>query len=170
MIVQPTDIAIFLVSFAACGYCIVLSRRLKALQNTKDGLGATILALSKSVSAVSSAAQDTRAQTGELANRLSLVMKEAEGTLARLSEAKDALEAGRVQHEGEVTAARQELKQNLDEVVRRADDKMIEIATLMKQLKASEPREPRTPRLRPRSADFLFEDDETTPARRKTGS
>ena len=41
--IQPTDIAIFLVSFAACVYCFILSRRLKALQDTRDGLGATSL-------------------------------------------------------------------------------------------------------------------------------
>ena len=60
MSIQPTDIAIFLVSFAACIYCFVLSKRLKALQNTKDGLGATITALSTSIAQMSSTTQDTR--------------------------------------------------------------------------------------------------------------
>ena len=68
--IQPIDIALFLVSLAACIYCVQLSRRLKSLQDTRDGLGATIMAMNKSVSAVSSATQETRNQAGELASRL----------------------------------------------------------------------------------------------------
>lgn len=82
--IQPIDIAIFLVSFAACIYCILLSRRLKSLQDTRDGLGATIMAMNKSVSAISSATFETRAQAGELADRLSRLMKEANETCARM--------------------------------------------------------------------------------------
>ena len=68
---EPTDIAIVLVSFAACVYCFVLNRRLKALQNTKDGLGATIMAMSKSIAAMSNSTQETRSHVGEMAVRLS---------------------------------------------------------------------------------------------------
>ena len=81
--IQPIDIALFLVSLAACIYCVQLSRRLKSLQDTRDGLGATIMAMNKSVSAVSSATQETRNQAGELASRLSQLMKEADQTCER---------------------------------------------------------------------------------------
>ena len=69
MSIQPTDIAIFLVSFAPCIYCFVLSKRLKALQNTKDGLGATITALSTSISQMSSTTQDMAAASAPSSGR-----------------------------------------------------------------------------------------------------
>ena len=58
MPIQATDIAIILVSFAACVYCFVLNRRLKALQDTRDGLGATIMAMSKSIAAMSNSTKE----------------------------------------------------------------------------------------------------------------
>ena len=91
--IQPIDIALFLVSLAACIYCVQLSRRLKSLQDTRDGLGATIMAMNKSVSAVSSATQETRNQAGELASRLSQLMKEADQTCERLGDMIERLEA-----------------------------------------------------------------------------
>ena len=74
MPLDPSDIALFLVSFAACLYCALLSRRLKALQNTKDGLGASIRAMSESVAAVSSARHEAKAQSGEIAVRLTAIL------------------------------------------------------------------------------------------------
>ena len=84
MSIQPPDIAIFLVSFAACAYCIVLSRRLKALQNTKDGLGATIMALSQSISAISSTSKETRLQAEEVVSRLAQLLDESGQMCTRL--------------------------------------------------------------------------------------
>ena len=66
MPLDPSEIAPFLDSFAACLYCALLSRRLKALQNTKDGLGASIRAMSESVAAVSSAKHEAQAQSGDM--------------------------------------------------------------------------------------------------------
>ena len=104
--IQPIDIAIFLVSTAACVYCILLSRRLKSLQDTRDGLGATIMAMNKSVSAISSATFETRAQAGELADRLSRLMKEANETCARMEEMIGTLESqAPVRHRREPASA-----------------------------------------------------------------
>ena len=64
MPVSPFDVAIILISSVACIYCIVLSRRLRALQNTRNGLGATIKALSDSISAVSATTDETRFHAG----------------------------------------------------------------------------------------------------------
>ena len=99
MPVSPFDIAIILISSVACLYCIVLSRRLKALQNTRNGLGATIKALSDSISAVSATTDETRYHAGELAARLARLIEEAklscaqiEQVTARLGEAHAAAE------------------------------------------------------------------------------
>ena len=86
MLVSPFDIAIILISSVACLYCIVLSRRLKALQNTRNGLGATIKALSDSISAVSATTDETRYHAGELAARLARLIEEAKLSCARLED------------------------------------------------------------------------------------
>lgn len=84
MLVSPFDIAIILISSVACIYCMVLSRRLRALQNTRNGLGATIKALSDSISAVSATTDETRYHAGELATRLAHSIEEAKIACARV--------------------------------------------------------------------------------------
>lgn len=162
MIIQPTDIAIFLVSFAACAYCIVLSRRLKALQNTRDGLGATIMALSKSVSAVTSATSETRQQTGELATRLTTLMKEAEDTYRRLDDLKATLEASEARQAKQIGAARSEVDGMLSDVMERSAERMAEMKRLIRQLEAA----PAPAYARTNNTDFLFEDDDPSSAKR----
>ncbi|MEL6416094.1 MAG: DUF6468 domain-containing protein [Pseudomonadota bacterium] len=84
MPISPFDIAIILISSVACIYCIVLSRRLRALQNTRNGLGATIKALSDSISAVSATTDETRLHAGELAARLARLIEEAKQSCERV--------------------------------------------------------------------------------------
>ena len=84
MPISPFDIAIILISSVACIYCIVLSRRLRALQNTRNGLGATIKALSDSISAVSATTDETRYHAGELAARLARLIEEAKSSCERV--------------------------------------------------------------------------------------
>lgn len=86
MPISPFDIAIILISSVACLYCIVLSRRLKALHNTRNGLGATIKALSDSISAVSATTDETRLHAGELAARLARLIEEAKLACARVED------------------------------------------------------------------------------------
>ena len=86
MLVSPFDIAIILISSVACIYCMVLSRRLRALQNTRNGLGATIKALSDSISAVSATTDETRYHAGELATRLAHLIEEAKMACHRVEQ------------------------------------------------------------------------------------
>ena len=162
MPVQPTDIAIFLVSFAACAYCIVLSRRLKALQNTRDGLGATIRALSKSVSAVSSATNETRQQTGELATRLTTLMKEAEESYQRLEELKSTLAKSEDRLARQIGAARSEMDGMLNDVMERSAERIMEMERLIRQLESA----PARAYSRANNTDFLFEEDDLKTAKR----
>lgn len=162
MPVQPTDIAIFLVSFAACAYCIVLSRRLKALQNTRDGLGATIMALSKSVSAVSSATNETRQQTGELATRLTTLMKEAEESYQRLEELKSTLAKSEDRLARQIGAARSEMDGMLNDVMERSAERIMEMERLIRQLESA----PARAYSRANNTDFLFEEDDLKTAKR----
>ncbi|MEQ8557487.1 MAG: DUF6468 domain-containing protein [Henriciella sp.] len=156
MLVQPTDIALFLVSFAACIYCFILSRRLKALQDTKDGLGATIVALSKSVSAVSSATHETRAQAGELANRLSSLMKDADQMCHRLSELTEELDRAHNNASMNANAAQSELKTAMNDLLGQSRESMTEMRTLLRQMRTVTGVAATTIR----NSDFLFDEEE----------
>ena len=105
MLISPFDIAIILISSVACMYCIVLSRRLKALQNTRNGLGATIKALSDSISAVSATTDETRYHAGELAARLARLIEEAKLSCARIEDVTQRLNDAQNRAESQIQQA-----------------------------------------------------------------
>ena len=105
MPISPFDIAIILISSVACLYCIVLSRRLKALQNTRNGLGATIKALSDSISAVSATTDETRFHAGELAVRLARLIEEAKLSCARVEDVTERLNEAHARAEVQIQHA-----------------------------------------------------------------
>lgn len=133
--IQPTDIAIFLVSFAACVYCILLSRRLRALQDTKDGLGATITALSSSVSAMSAATQDTRTRVENMATRLAHLIAEGEKMCTRLESTIMTMEASQTSAANQVHAAQTELNVMMRDVLDQSRERIVEMTTLMRQMR-----------------------------------
>ena len=133
MSVQPTDIAIILVSLAACVYCFVLSRRLRALQNTKDGLGATIMALSKSISAVSATTQDTRVKAGELAARLSQLLADADAMCGKLNALKGEMTAQQASALEEMEA---DISGSLRDILEESKDRILDLKIQMRQMQA----------------------------------
>ncbi|WP_084420381.1 CAMP factor family pore-forming toxin [Henriciella litoralis] len=133
--IQPTDIALFLVSAAACAYCFVLSRRLKALQDTRDGLGATIMAMTKSVSAVSSATSETRSQTNEIASRLTNLIAEAEAASTRAQGLTEKMEASHAAASGSISAAQAELNGTLTNLLRETEASTRELKFILRQVK-----------------------------------
>ena len=135
MSIQPTDIAIFLVSFAACIYCFVLSKRLKALQNTKDGLGATITALSTSISQMSSTTQDTRVRVESMASRLAHLISEAEKTCQRLEEAIASVDVAKASATDEVHNAQMDLYVMMRTVLDQSKERVAEMTGLMRQMR-----------------------------------
>jgi len=135
MSIQPTDIAIFLVSFAACIYCFVLSKRLKALQNTKDGLGATITALSSSIAQMSSTTQDTRVRVESMATRLAHLISEAEATCRKLEETLAAVEQSKASATDEVHTAQMDLYVMMRTVLDQSKERVAEMTGLMRQMR-----------------------------------
>ncbi len=135
MSVQPTDIAIFLVSFAACIYCFVLSKRLKALQNTKDGLGATITALSTSIAQMSSTTQDTRVRVESMATRLAHLIAEAEATCKKLEETIASVDLAKASATDEVHTAQMDLFVMMRTVLDQSKERVAEMTGLMRQMR-----------------------------------
>lgn len=135
MNLQLTDIAIFLISFAACIYCIVLSRRLAKLQDTKDGLGATIVACSNSISSVSAAAKGTTAQARLLADELSELLSRADRTCQRIEKTTSELEMKNKAAISKSTEAQAKLTAHMHGVLELNKKHILEIATLTRQLK-----------------------------------
>lgn len=135
MSIQPTDIAIFLVSFAACIYCFVLSKRLKALQNTKDGLGATITALSSSIAQMSSTTQDTRVRVESMATRLAHLISEAEATCRKLEETIASVDLAKANATDEVHTAQMDLFVMMRTVLDQSKERVAEMTGLMRQMR-----------------------------------
>lgn len=135
MMVDPTDIAILLVSGAACIYCFVLNRRLKALQDTKNGLGATIMALTKSIADMSSKTQQTRVQADDIATRLTQSMLEAEAARLKLQEMTELMQASHSEATADVQAAQVELSTMMRDVVAQSRDRIMEMTVLMRQMR-----------------------------------
>jgi len=142
--ISPFDIAIILISSVACMYCIVLSRRLKALQNTRNGLGATIKALSDSISAVSATTDETRYHAGELAARLARLIEEAKLSCAHMERATERLAKAHAAAEKQLSqvpppmpaSAAQPAPQEQPTVDHaEADTRLQEISNLMDRLK-----------------------------------
>lgn len=135
MSIQPTDIAIFLVSFAACVYCFVLSKRLKALQNTKDGLGATITALSTSIAQMTSTTQDTRVRVESMATRLAHLISEAEATCRKLEETIASVDLAKANATDEVHSAQMDLFVMMRTVLDQSKERVAEMTGLMRQMR-----------------------------------
>lgn len=135
MSIQPTDIAIFLVSFAACVYCFVLSKRLKALQNTKDGLGATITALSTSIAQMTSTTQDTRVRVESMATRLAHLISEAEATCRKLEETIASVDLAKANATDEVHTAQMDLFVMMRTVLDQSKERVAEMTGLMRQMR-----------------------------------
>lgn len=94
---ELSDIAIILICGATCLYCFVLGRRLAALQNTKDGLGAAIVTFSRSVSDISSTARNTTSRASELAIQLADLIEQAHKACQKVDEVTSQIEAQRGQ-------------------------------------------------------------------------
>lgn len=143
MPISPFDIAIILISSVACLYCIVLSRRLKALQNTRNGLGATIKALSDSISAVSATTDETRFHAGELATRLARLIDEAKLSCTRIEDVTERLNEAHARaelHLKEAALAPEmvapaPMPKAQSHVADDTDQKLSEISALMDKLK-----------------------------------
>lgn len=135
-LIQPTDVAIFLVSSAACIYCFVLSKRLKALQDTKDGLGATITAMTNSVSAMSQATHDTRTRVESMATRLAHLISDGEKMCKRLEETIMTMERSQTNAANQAHAAKTELNVMMRDVLDQSRARITEMTTLMRQMRA----------------------------------
>jgi uncharacterized protein YoxC len=135
MPIQATDVALFLVSFAACIYCIVLSRRLRVLQNTKNGLGATIMALSDSIATMSAATQETRLHASDLATRLTDLMQDAQKASLKIDSMTRDMEARHSAKVAELTASSEMLRDQMDSLISESEDRIAELRLLNEQVR-----------------------------------
>ncbi len=143
MLVSPFDIAIILISSVACIYCMVLSRRLRALQNTRNGLGATIKALNDSISAVSATTDETRYHAGELATRLAHLIEDAKVACDRVERKTRELEQAPPPVAPHVAAApappppqpQQETVEEMRQALDLSNERLREITDLMHRMK-----------------------------------
>lgn len=134
MSVHVTDIVIIMVSLAACAYCALLNHRLKALQNTKDGLGATIVAMSKSVSTMTATTDQTRVQAGELARRLSTLLTDADEMCTRVASLNEAMNGTHAEISERVSQAHVELEDSMRQLLDESKGRILEMTALLRQM------------------------------------
>lgn len=79
MQIAPIDIALLLVAIVAGTYCFLLNRRLKALHDTRDGMGVTIQALSETISKMHAVTDASGQQARAMAEALELQMRQTKG-------------------------------------------------------------------------------------------
>ncbi len=84
MQIAPIDIVLLLVALAACGYCFMLNRRLRALHDTRKGVGAAILALSDTISKMNTVSEASNRQAKTAAEALELQMRLARELATKL--------------------------------------------------------------------------------------
>lgn len=75
------DIILILISGLACLYCVLLSRRLKKLHNLEDGVGASILTLTRAIEDTHKAAIEAQTSTQDAVNELRDLLDRAEKAL-----------------------------------------------------------------------------------------
>ena len=78
------DFLLLAASGAACFYCWILSSKLKALTDTKDGLSTGIAALSQSTEEIQAALSQTKQATEDNASYLSTLIDETEKKIPEL--------------------------------------------------------------------------------------
>lgn len=84
---------LLLVSGAACVYCFVLSKRLKRLNDTREGLGASIVEMSSALSQTQQTLKLAREASIEGIEKLTALIEEAERKAPEMAEMLDALDA-----------------------------------------------------------------------------
>lgn len=80
------DFLLLAASGAACFYCVILSRRLKALTNAEDGFQTGIAALSQSAEDMQSALAETKDGANETAARLEALLAETNKRIPELQD------------------------------------------------------------------------------------
>lgn len=72
------DFLLLAASGAACLYCFILNKRLRALTNTKNGIATGIASLSQSVEEMQTAIATSKNSTGDQADRLEALLRGTE--------------------------------------------------------------------------------------------
>lgn len=83
---------LLLVSGAACVYCFVLSKRLKRLNDTREGIGASIIEMSGALSQTQHTLRMARDASIEGIDKLTALLEDAERKVPELSELVDTID------------------------------------------------------------------------------
>ncbi|MEO1310789.1 MAG: DUF6468 domain-containing protein [Pseudomonadota bacterium] len=79
-----TDILLLFASSGALFYCLILNRRLRALQSTNNGLGAAIASLTRSVRETKASLSETTSMADEVVERIQPLIEDAKSASENL--------------------------------------------------------------------------------------
>lgn len=157
------DLVLLLVSGSACLYCWLLSRRLKALQDLKKGLGASIVSLSEAISKTSIAAQEARLSASQSADKLTRLLADIDKSVPVVDDLIESIHRSTRRAANETTRMQDDaiatIKPLLDEAKRTANE-LASVVALMNQ---------RTERLHAQSLELDERAEALDRAREQTG-
>lgn len=148
------DIILILISGSACLYCWMLNRRLKALQDMKKGLGASIINLSAAISKTSIAAQEAKASASESVEELRALLAEVDASIPKMEMMLESLERSSRRTMDETKTMQRELVATLRPLLEEAHDKAGALAVMVNEADKRAERRPR-PAAAPADTEFI---------------
>ncbi len=129
------DAILLLVSGAAGLYCFILSRRLRALQDMKTGLGASIISMTTAISQLKAASEESKFQTSAVSTQLKILLKDAEKKISHIQKLNQTLEQTASETKDEVNKVQNELSTSMHHLLLQSHEQIEELTSLMKQLR-----------------------------------
>ncbi len=128
------DIILILVSGSACLYCWLLNKKLKALQDMKQGLGASIVTLSKAVSKTSLAAHDAKLSAAESVEQLRKLLEDVETSIPKIDMMLESLERSSQRTINETKSMQEELVATLRPLLNEAQDQAGNLSAIISEV------------------------------------
>ncbi len=129
------DAILLLVSGAAGLYCFILSRRLRALQDMKTGLGASIISMTTAISQLKAASEESKFQTSAVSTQLKILLKDAEKKISHMQKLNKTLKETATETKDEVNKVQNELSTSMHHLLLQSHEQIEELTSLMKQLR-----------------------------------
>ncbi|MCI5047438.1 MAG: hypothetical protein MRY59_08035 [Aquisalinus sp.] len=130
------DIILILVSGSACLYCWLLNRRLKALQDTRKGIGASIVGLSTALSKTTIAAQEARHSTAQSVEHLHKLLEDADACIPKIEMMLENLEISARRTRNEIDASQQQATASISPLLSEAKERATTLSVIVAEIDA----------------------------------
>ncbi|WP_306252764.1 hypothetical protein [Parvularcula sp. IMCC14364] len=130
------DIILILVSGSACLYCWLLSRRLKALQDTRKGIGASIVGLSTALSKTTIAAQEARHSTTQSVEHLQKLLEDVDASIPKIEMMLENLEISSQRTCAEIETGQKQAAATISPLLSEAKERATTLSVIVAEIDA----------------------------------